>query len=356
MELKTWVFSRFKGQAIVSIKINHTLMKYLLTIIAMTLLFACGRGPDNVSGHFNHVDQIIWIVDDLDNTISKWNNLGFNQVTDPDTVTAGLTKSGTSVKIILAKGNLGGANVTWIQPLEDKSVFAEFLNTYGEGAMSIVHRMENRKALRSELRRLSGLGVKIKEEIKISTDKGELYFVLADTFEKGKYYLGYTFGDDDLKIMSGLSADNLHKMQINQYAFAIRDPGPVSQYWHLLGQPEFRLSDPVLGNTHYYGEIVDHKLIQGWQREFDVDYEWCIPVKPPIVYDDHIRKHGEGIHHLAFSVRDMDRVLQDYTAKGFVISMGGTWGDEGKPGSGRYEYIDMEDGGGLTMELLWNFE
>ena len=25
-----------------------------------------------------------------------------------------------------------------------------------------------------------------------------------------------------------------------------------------------------------------------------------------------------------------------------------------KPGSGRYEYIDLENAGGVTMELLWN--
>jgi hypothetical protein len=36
--------------------------------------------------------------------------------------------------------------------------------------------------------------------------------------------------------------------------------------------------------------------------------------------------------------------------------MGGTWGEKDKPGSGRYEYINLEDAGGVTMELLWNFK
>ena len=346
-----------KIQAMILIRGQITnAVKYLLMIAAMILLYACGPGTSNVTGHFNHVDQVIWIVDDLDNTIIAWNNLGFNQVVNQGTANAHFSKSGVDEQIKIAKANLGGANVTWIQPLGSESVLSEFHDAYGDGAMSLVHRMESRKTLKAELRRLSGLGVQIKEEIKISTEEGELYYVLADTFEKGKYYLGYTYGEDDLAIMADLRPDNLHEMQINQYAFAIRDPGAVSEYWHLLGQPEFIINDPVLGQTHYYGEIVDHKLIQGWQRDFDVDYEWCIPVKPPIVYDDHIKKHGEGIHHLAFMVSDMDKVLQDYTAKGFVVSMGGTWGEEGKPGSGRYEYIDLEKGGGLTMELLWSLE
>lgn len=332
------------------------MMKYILLIITYMMLYACGRETSNIADHFNHVDQTIWIVDDLDNTINQWNKLGFNEVISLDTADAHFLNSGVNEKVKIAKANLGGANVTWIQPLGTGSVFTEFHNVYGDGAMSLVHRMISKQELRAELRRLSGIGVKIKEEIKITTKEGDLYFVLADTYEKGKYYLGYTFGEDDLKIMSNLQPDNLHEMQLSQYAFAIKDPETVSDYWHSIGQPEFVINDPVLGDPHYYGEIVNHKLIQGWQKEFDVDYEWCIPVKPPIVYDDHIKKHGEGIHHLAFMVKDMDKVLQDYAAKGFVVSMGGTWGEEGKPGSGRYEYIDMEKGGGLTMELLWSLE
>ncbi len=330
--------------------------KYLLLVIACMVLFACGREISDLSDQFNHVDQTLWIVDDLDNTISQWNKLGFNEVVRLDTADAYFRNSGIDEKIKIAKANLGGANITWIQPLGSGSVFTEFHNLYGDGAMSLVHRLNSKQELRSELRRLSGIGVKIKEEIKISTREGVLNFILADTFEKGKYYLGYTFGEDDLKIISQLHPENLHEMHLSQYAFAIRDPEKVSAYWHSIGQPEFVINNPVLGDTHYYGEIVDHKLIQGWQKEFDVDYEWCIPVKPPIVYDDHIKKHGEGIHHLAYAVKDMDMVLQDYAAKGFVVSMGGTWGEEGKPGSGRYEYIDMEKGGGLTMELLWSLE
>ena len=96
-------------------------------------------------------------------------------------------------------------------------------------------------------------------------------------------------------------------------------------------------------------------MIQGWQRHGEIAYEWCIPVKGPIVYEDHIKLHGEGIHHLAFSVVDMDAVLKDYESMGYINTMGGTWGEKGKSGSGRYEYIGLENAGGVTMELLWSF-
>jgi catechol 2,3-dioxygenase-like lactoylglutathione lyase family enzyme len=176
-----------------------------------------------------------------------------------------------------------------------------------------------------------------------------------DTEKGGKFVLGFVHGTDPMDHRNILGNENRHQMKLNQYAFAIRDPEPVSAYWSKLGLPEFQINHPELGDTKYYGELTDHQLIQGWQRHGTIAYEWCIPVKPPIVYEDHIQKHGEGIHHLAFSVPDMDAVLDDYRSRGFVVSMGGTWGEKGKPGSGRYEYIDLEEAGGLTMELLWNY-
>ena len=42
--------------------------------------------------------------------------------------------------------------------------------------------------------------------------------------------------------------------------------------------------------------------------------------------------------------------------KGYKVSMSGGWGDEGKPGSGNFAYIDLESTGGESIELLWNFK
>jgi hypothetical protein len=327
-----------------------------LWITGMILLGSCGKQAHELPVHFKEVDQVLWIVQDLDNVINHWRNLGFDQMMDLDTLRATLSTARQSVKLRMAKANLGGAHITWIQPVEGRSVFTDFHNDYGDGAMSLVHRLPDNEALTGELARLAEHGVEVLEKITVSTPDGDLVYILMDTREPGKYILGYTTGDTDDEFFRKLSDENLHHMIINQYAFAILDPEPVSEFWSRIGQPEFQINYPELGDMHYYGETTDHELIQGWQRHGTVAFEWCIPVKPPIVYDDHIKAHGEGIHHLAFTVEDMDKVLQDFTSKGYVNSMGGTWGEAGKSGSGRYEYIDMEDAGGVTVELLWNFK
>ncbi len=335
-------------------------MKNTLWILAIILLFSCGKKSTKTGEmpkHFKHVDQVFWVVSDLDKAITQWARLGFSKVMDMGTVDVDLKKAGKVVKVRMAKANLGGAHVTWIQPLGEGSIFSEFYDSYGEGAMSLMHRLDNKKSLKGEIKRLSQLGVNVKEEIEIPTAGGTLTYVLMDTRDEGTFYLGLTYGDAEIAMTGELTGENLHNMKLNQYAFAIHNESlqDVSAYWHKIGFPEFEINHPVLGEKHYYDSEADHDLIQGWQRHGDIAYEWCIPISTPIVYDDHIRQHGEGIHHLAFAVGDMDKVLEDLKSKGYVVSMGGTWGEKGKPGSGRYEYIDLADAGGLTMELLWNY-
>ena len=331
-------------------------MKKLVLLSCILALSAGHLRAADLPSAYNEVDQVLWVVSDVETTMVKYRELGFDQFKDLGTVEV---KSSTNESVSMARlvcANLGGAHVNWIQPLEGESLFNDFLIEHGDAAMSLVHRFFEVNDLKDELGRLDELGIDILDKISIKTSEGELAYVLMNTEAEGKYVLGFTYADNGLQIHTALCDDNLLELKLNQYAFAIRDPEPVSDYWMKIGLPELAINYPELGDPMYYGKPADHDLIQGWQRHGTVAYEWCIPVKGPIVYEDHIKLHGEGIHHLAFSVKDMDVVLEDYTSKGFVVSMGGTWGEKGKPGSGRYEYIDLEQAGGLTMELLWNYK
>ena len=325
-------------------------------VIFLVLVFTVNTGiAQKVPEHFTHVDQVVWVVDDLDKVDENWKELGFQQIEPLGNVTV-TNQKGKKIKVRMAVANLGGAHITWIEPSSGNSLFSEFHDTYGDGAMSLVHRLNSKSALQDEVNRLSGLGVEVLEKLSFSTPKGKLNITLMDTQEKGKYVLGYVTNETTDDIHAGLTAENKHNMKLNQYAFAINETKDISTFWSKIGFPEFEINHPELGETKYHGKIVDHKLIQGWQRHGDIAYEWCIPVKGPIVYADHIDMHGEGIHHLAYSVENMDEILKDYESLGYKNTMGGTWGEKGKPGSGRYEYVGLEDAGGMTMELLWSYK
>jgi catechol 2,3-dioxygenase-like lactoylglutathione lyase family enzyme len=330
-------------------------MKKLLVLSYILAFCSTGLKSAEIPECYNKVDQVVWVVSDVKTTMTKYSELGFSQFMDLGVVEvkSGTTKNKGKARVVCA--NLAGAQVTWIQSIEGESIFQKFHDEHGDAAMSLVHRFSSKEELKNEIGRLDQLGIGILDKVTLESKVGKLSFVLMDTESEGKYILGFISGEDGLKLQSALGADNRLNLKLNQYAFAILDPQPVSDFWKQIGLPELEIRYPELGDPMYYGEPADHELIQGWQRHGTIAYEWCIPVKPPTVYGDHIQKHGEGIQHLAFSVNDMDQVLDDYTSQGFVVSMGGTWGETGKPGSGRYEYIDLEEAGGLTMELLWNY-
>ena len=94
----------------------------------------------------------------------------------------------------------------------------------------------------------------------------------------------------------------------------------------------------------------------GWQRHGEVAYEWCIPLKGPTVYQDHIDEHGEGFHHIGLRVKDLDATIDKWKALGIPVIQSGAWGEKGKPGSGRYAYMDTGPFGGIAVELLWSFQ
>jgi catechol 2,3-dioxygenase-like lactoylglutathione lyase family enzyme len=331
-------------------------MKKLILVSFLLAIFVSQVRSEGVPECYKHVDQMFWVVSDMDRTIESYKKLGFNQFADLEIVYIESEKSKSLSTARLVRANLGGARVNWIQPMTGSSIFHEFYKKHGEGAISLVHRFPAKKEMKKELKRLSDLGVAVTEKMTITAGAAEMEYVFLSTSEKGKYTLGFVYENQGRETFEDLLEENRNGLKLNQYAFAILDPDPVSDFWKNLGLPELEIRHPELGDPMYYGEPADHELIQGWQRHGTVAYEWCIPVKPPIVYADHIKLHGEGIHHLAFSVADMDQVLDDYTARDFVVSMGGTWGEKGRPGSGRYEYIDLEKAGGLTMELLWNYK
>jgi len=58
-----------------------------------------------------------------------------------------------------------------------------------------------------------------------------------------------------------------------------------------------------------------------------------------------LRKHGEGIHHLGFFVRDFQAKLEQAKAMGFEILQADPYGQA-------YAYLDTRQPGGIIFELI----
>lgn len=327
----------------------------LMLFVGLTPVWAAGQLPE----FYDSVDALVWVVDDVDRAVEGWTRLGFEGIQRLGVQQAdqGVLFRGEAVvpRYEMAMGRLGETAVYWLCPKGGEEAIAEFYGKHGSGVFSLMHRVPSLEMLDQEIGRLGALGIKVLQSAEIPTADGLLKYVFFDTEAEGKYVLGLFAGHlegSPLDVPVGSSPSP----RISQFAFAVRNLEPVSDFWAHLGFPAFVYSHPETSELRYKDGPGDFDMRLGWQRHGKVPYEWIQSFKGPNVYLDHLAKHGEGVHHIAFNVEDMDAAVSRWQRLGFAYSMGGAWGEKGKPGSGRFVYVDTQAIGGTDVELLWNFK
>lgn len=328
--------------------------------LTLLLLVALAGAPlsAELPGFYKEVDRLVWVVPDLDETISHLRKLDFTNVRDlGEARLNGVEYRGEPAtgSVRLAAGRFGDVPVYWIEPLGGRNVYADFLEEKKGGVLSLVHRAPTAASYDAELARLKGLGVDVLQKGSVETASGTIRYAMLDTLEGGKYSLGlihFPGGDEGpLAVPPGNPSGRV----VSQYAFAVKRLEPVSAYWAKLGFPEMSFTHNELTDKKYHGQSAEFDMRLGWQRHGEVVYEWIQSLQGPDVYLDHMKIHGEGFHHLAFNVEDMDEALADFASRGYPETLSGGWGKKGKPGSGRFAYIDTQPVGGIDVELLWNY-
>jgi catechol 2,3-dioxygenase-like lactoylglutathione lyase family enzyme len=330
-------------------------MKTAMIFFALVLTTA---GPRQASSAalpemYRTVYEVTWVVRDLDQTVAGWRKLGFHGIHVVGNVTfQNVRYRGNRATCVarVAEGLLGDVLVQWIQPAQGDNAYSDFLATHGTGLFSLVHRAPSREALQAEVERMSALGVGVLQTESSQEGSRASIRTYLDTQPQGKYVLGLTYAPD---IDRAVPPSPVRK--VAQFAFTVRELDPVLDYWSRLGFTDRSVTHPRLWDLRYHDRPADFDADLGWQRHGRVVYEWIRPLKGPTVYIDHMEKHGEGFHHIAFEVDDLDREVARWSALGFPFLQGGAWGEKGKPGWGRYAYQDTDAIAGAEVELLWNY-
>ncbi len=328
---------------------------YLPLMLLIGLSFIGTATRAQLPDFYKDVHHIIWVVEDLATVTKGWKSLGFEEIRDLGvlTITENSDRMSTSKA---ACGHLGGVRVLWLESVKGKNIFTGFHKEYGDGVFSMVHLPGTTVDFEKEVVRLRSHGVENVVKVQFHGELCDIMYAFAMTFDEGKYNLGLVEDASDAYFASDLKGRNALGMDFSQFAFAINDPSPVSAFWVGLGFPEMKV-DPSIGHDKmYHGSPADFEMKLGWQRHGHIVYEWCIPLKSPNVYEDHIKKHGEGFQHLGFRVSDMDEAVEFMKSRGLSVVQSGGWGEKGKPNSGKYAYIDTTPYGGTNIELLWSYK
>jgi hypothetical protein len=235
--------------------------------------------------------------------------------------------------------------------VEGESAFREHLDRHGEGVVSVNYAAPSREALDAEVTRLAGLGVAVLQRAEVATPSGPVTIVHMDTAAEGKYVVGLVHGEAPPPPDTPPAA---FPLRLSQYALVVRSLEKVSGYWQRLGFPAMEITHGPLSDLVHRGQRGRFDQRLGWHRHGTVTWEWIEPLAGPTVYEESLKEHGEGFHHLAFDVPDMDEACASWEALGVPIVQSGAWGEKGKPGSGRFAYAATDTFGGVTTEFLWN--
>jgi methylmalonyl-CoA/ethylmalonyl-CoA epimerase len=141
--------------------------------------------------------------------------------------------------------------------------------------------------------------------------------------------------------------------RVTQIALVVRDvEKSAREYAAVLGVPvpSWELTDPVdKAHTLYMGRPSTARAKLAFIELPNIVIELIEPVGGPSTWMDFLVTKGEGVHHIAFEVKDMDKRLAELKAKGVPLVQSGDYT------GGRYAYVDATARLGIFLELLENF-
>jgi catechol 2,3-dioxygenase-like lactoylglutathione lyase family enzyme len=243
--------------------------------------------------------------------------------------------------------------IEWIQPLNEDTAYADFLARHGEGVQHVAYSVPTDARLTEELARYKALGVGVLQSGTWTSSAGTGRFADLETAsEGGGMTLALEYDPGVASASAPAVANDDPFTRLAQYAFVVRDVHAVSAFYERIGLGALPIERNVSLNRVYRGSPGAFEMLLGWGRKGDVVFEWIQSMIGPNVYDEYLQQHGEGLHHLGFNVVDMDAAIARLHTRGLGVTMRGGWNVNGY--EGRFAYLDAEQHGGVTIELLWN--
>ncbi len=156
-------------------------------------------------------------------------------------------------------------------------------------------------------------------------------------------------GAEDRSAAAGLLGGG----KVTQIGVVVKDvEASAKGYAAALGvpAPAWELTDPVeKAHTLYMGKPSPAQAKLAFIELPNIVIELIEPVGGPSTWRDFLEAKGEGVHHIAFEVKDMPKRLEELKAKGVELIQSGDYT------GGRYAYVDATARCGLILELLENF-
>ncbi len=141
--------------------------------------------------------------------------------------------------------------------------------------------------------------------------------------------------------------------KFHHVATVVRDMDKAVEYYQSLGiftfLPEFMLDSTTYADYTVYSKAPT--TIDRTRMRFAMAGEHRIELVSPIqgepIYVDFLKNKGEGIHHIAYTVDDLDAEIARMTEKGIPVIT-----RVKRPNGRGFAYFDLTQVGGVIIELI----
>jgi catechol 2,3-dioxygenase-like lactoylglutathione lyase family enzyme len=335
--------------------------------LTLAVLLAVGHLPFSLAAEiakptvdlsiYGHVGLVVWVVKDLGPVLNYYEKLGLKDIQRTNVSDRpGLIYRGKPAPTTArsAFGHMGGVSLEWIQPVTGTNLYTEFLERHGDGVLALGYAVSTDQELEQQIQYFRTKGVEAVQRTQWAGPKGTGHGVYFDTAAKGGGLTLALYYDPGAHAPAeaGTLENDEPFTKIGHYAFVVRDVRKVGEYWQSLGFGGLAIDHNLSVNRVYRGQPGKFEMDLGWGRFGDAPFEWVQSTLGPNIYEEYLRKHGEGFHHLGFTVQDMDAALKMLEAKGAPPTQAGGW--DTPKAKGRFAYLDTDSQGGVTLELIWN--
>ncbi len=304
------------------------------------------------------LSQVAIIVNNLEEVMQNyWNTLGIGPWATlihglPHTYDTTYHGKPAPMKSTIALIQVGDFGFELIQNLEGKSTYTDFLEKYGEGVHHLQYLVDSKEAVSEHIEILSQYGFANDTSARFGDNGAYAYVNALDTlktiFEPIKFADEYKHeitmypaekpGGSPAKVKVGA---------ISQVAIVVNNLEEVLQsYWNILGigpWDVYEAKPPLLHNQTYLGKSADFTYRLAFCTVGPAKLELVQPVSGENAYSDFLAQHGERLHHIGFTVDNIDETTRLMNEAGFPTLMSASFGN------GAFAYYDTTD----TLKCIW---
>ncbi len=121
----------------------------------------------------------------------------------------------------------------------------------------------------------------------------------------------------------------------------------VKFYTEVFGIGPFEIREANFPTATYYGKKAGYRGKRAFAQLGPVTLELIELIEGKTVHEDFLKEKGEGLHHIGFNVKDLDKCEAEARKAGLKVVQGFRRED----GSG-FAYVDSDRVGGAMFELI----